>query len=704
MKQSVLSLIFIMTVGMTTAQTLLKAPVCVKKPQTFELHGDKRVDNYYWLNQRGNAEVLKYLEQENAYMQQAMKHTEPLQETLYNEMTGRIKQDDASLPVLENGYWYYTRYEKGKDYAIYCRRKGSMDAAEEVILNENELAEGHVYYSIGWYDVSTDNTLMVYGADTAGRYRYTLRFKNLNTGEWYKDEIEATAGGAIWAGDNKTVFYTRKDSVTLRADKIYRHVLGTNPANDELVFHEKDEKFTVSVYKTKSGKFLLINSNSTLSSEFRYLSADNPSGEFKILHPREQNLLYQLGHVGDKFYITTNWNAKNFRLMEAPVSNPSKENWKEIVPHRPDVLLSRVEVFNNHLILSERSKGLTQLQVMNIATRKTSYIAFKDPVYVAGLEYNPEMNAARIRYNYASLTTPSTIYEYDLNTGQQEIKKQDEVLGGFKSENYVSERLWATAKDGTPVPISVVYRRGFKKDGKAPLLLYGYGSYGYSADPSFNYSVISLLDRGFAYAIAHIRGGQEMGREWYENGKMFKKKNTFTDFIDCAEHLIKKKFTAKGHIYARGRSAGGLLMGAITNMRPDLWKGVIAGVPFVDVINTMLDESIPLTVGEFDEWGNPKNKDAYFYMKSYSPYDNVEKKKYPHIFVIASYNDSQVQYFEPAKWVAKMREMRLPGNNNKLLFYCDMEGSHGGSSGRLSRLKQVAMEYAFMLDLEGKRQ
>jgi oligopeptidase B len=572
------------------------------------------------------------------------------------------------------------------------------------LTDNNELSAGYSYFNIGGYEISGDNMLMICGIDTMGRYQYRLRFKNLQTGEWYKEEIPETVGSGVWAADNKTVFYTRKDPVTLRSDKIYRHTLGTDPATDELVFHEKDDSRYIGVYATKSRGYIIIYSYNTLSSEVLYLDANNPKGSFTVLHPREKDMLYSVEHREDKFIIRTNWNAKNFRLMEAPVANPGKANWKEIVPHRPDVLLSGFDVFRDYIVLNERSKALTQLQVLWPGSKKTTYIPFKDPVYVAGSGYNPDYNATRFRYTYTSLTTPATTYEYDVNTGGQEVKKQQAVLGGFSSDNYVTERQWAKAKDGKLIPISVVYRKGLKKDGKAPMLLYGYGSYGSSSDPDFSSSVISLLDRGFVYAIAHIRGGQEMGREWYENGKMFQKKNTFTDFIDCAEHLIQKKYTGKGRIYARGVSAGGLLMGAITNMRPDLWKGVLAVVPFVDVINTMLDESIPLTTNEFDEWGNPKNKDSYFYMKSYSPYDNVERKKYPNLFVITSYHDSQVQYFEPAKWVAKMREMKLPGDKSKLLLYCNMEGSHGGSSGRLSRLKQTAMEYAFILDLEGMKE
>ncbi|GEP93869.1 S9 family peptidase [Chitinophaga cymbidii] len=674
-------------------------PVAEKIKKEMTIHGDTRIDNYYWLNERENPKVIAYLTAENKYLDTMLSPVKELREKLYEEMRGRIKEKDESVPYFQNGYFYYTRYEEGKEYPIYCRKKGNEASVEEIILNVNELAKGYAYYSAVGLNVSPDNKLLAYGVDTVSRRKYTIYVKNLETGELLGDAIPETTGGSTWANDNKTLFYTRKNPTTLRSERIEKHLLGTDPQTDKTVFFEKDETYSTYVYKTKSKRYIVIGSGSTLSSEYRVLDADRPDGEFKIFHPREKDMLYDIDHRGNKFFIVTNLDAKNFRLMECPLDKTSKEHWKEVVPHRTDVLLQGIDVFNDYLVLSERKNGLTQIRVMNTTTHQEHYLDFGEPAYTAYSSVNPEMDTKVLRYSYTSLTTPSSTYDYNMETKEKELKKQQEVIGGYDPKEYVTERLFAKATDGTQVPISLVYKKGFEKNGQKPLLLYGYGSYGNSMEATFNSNRISLLDRGFCYAIAHIRGGQEMGRHWYEDGKMFSKKNTFTDFIDCAEYLVQQKYTSKEHLYALGGSAGGLLMGAVVNMRPDLWHGIVAAVPFVDVVTTMLDESIPLTTGEFDEWGNPKNKDSYEYMKSYSPYDNVEQKAYPNMLVTTGLHDSQVQYFEPAKWVAKLREMKT--DDNLLLMETNMEAGHGGASGRFRALKEVALQYGFLLYLEG---
>ncbi|MFT4662690.1 MAG: oligopeptidase B [Patiriisocius sp.] len=695
-----------------------QTPVAKKIAKEMTIHGDTRLDNYFWMRlsdeqkeaktpDAQTQDVLDNLDEENQYLKKTMSHTEGLQTKLYDEIVARIKQDDQSVPVKENRYWYYRRYEKGKDYAYSCRSKDKPDLnsgepvkGEEIILNQPEMAKGQSYFSIGGVSISSNNELMVYGVDLVSRRQYNLSFKNLKTGEMLEDKIENTTGGATWANDNKTLFYTRKDPVTLRSYRIYKHVLGTDSANDELVYEEKDETFNCFVYKTKSKKFLMIGSDQTLSTEYRYLDANTPNGEFKIVQPREENHEYSVANYGDDFYVITNWKAKNFRLMKTPVTNTAKENWTEVIPHREDVLLENVELFQNFLVLEERKNGLTEIRVIKWADKSEHYITYQDKAYSSGTDANPEFDTDVLRFNYTSMTTPSSVYDYDMNTKERELLKQQEVMDkSFSPDNYVSERSFATARDGAKVPVSIVYKKGLKKDGKNPMLLYAYGSYGYSMDPYFSSVRLSLLDRGFVYAIAHIRGGQEMGRDWYENGKLLKKKNTFTDFIDCGEFMIEEGYTAKEHLYAMGGSAGGLLMGAIINMRPDLWSGVVAGVPFVDVVSTMLDESIPLTTGEFDEWGNPKEEEYYHYIKSYSPYDNIEAKDYPNMLITTGYWDSQVQYWEPQKWIAKLRELKT--DDNRLMMYCNMEVGHGGASGRFRRYKEVALEYAFLLDLEG---
>lgn len=682
-----------------------EAPKAAKYPHTMTNHGDKRVDDYYWMNEYWldgpkKQEVVDYLNAENAYTEKIMEPTKALQESLYNEILGRIKQTDESVPYFENGYWYITKTEEGKEYPIYVRKKGSMDAPEELLLDVNKMAEGYDYYSVGGLNISPDNKILAYGVDTVSRRQYTIYFKDLVTGETRKENIPNTSANLVWAQDNKTVFYGTKDEKTLRSDKIWSFQLGsTKPA--KLVFTEKDETYSTFVNKTKSDKYIQIISGSTLSSEVRFIRADQPAAKFQVFLPREEDHLYSITDYEDNFYIVTNWKAQNFRLMKSPAGVPAKkETWIEVIPNRSDVLLEDIEIFKNYLVLTEVKNANTNIRVIPWKNPASEYyIPFDADAYVAGVGYNPEFNTDKIRIYYQSMATPSTQYEYDMNTKERTILKQQEVLGDFKPENYTTKRLWATAKDGTKIPISIVYKNGFKMDGSQPLLLYGYGSYGASMDPYFSTTRLSLLDRGFAYAIAHIRGGQEMGRQWYEDGKMFKKMNTFTDFIDCADFLIKEGYTTPKHLYANGGSAGGLLMGAIVNLRPDLWNGVISDVPFVDVVTTMLDETIPLTTGEYDEWGNPNNKDSYFYMKSYSPYDNIQAKKYPNLMINTGLHDSQVQYFEPAKYIAKLRELKT--DNNILILNCDMTTGHGGRSGRFQRLKEVARDYSFFLMLEG---
>jgi oligopeptidase B len=674
-------------------------PVAEIIPKELTIHGDTRVDNYYWLNQRENPKVIEYLEAENAYKDAVMKHTEPLQEKLFNEIIGRIKKTDISVPYKDNGYYYYSRYEEGGEYPIYCRKKGSLEAEEEILLNVNEMAKGYDYYSVAGHSVSTNNKLIAFGVDTVSRRKYTIYFKDLTTGELLPDKIPVTSGRATWANDNKTVFYAAKDETTLRSYKIMRHVLDTDVSQDSEVYEEKDVTFSTYVGKTKSKKYIIIASSHTLSDEYRFVDADQPMGQFKVIQSRERGLEYSVDHYKDKFYIRTNYEAKNFRLMETPISKTTKENWKVVIPHREDVLLGGFEIFKDFLVVSERIKGLPNIRIIKWEDKSEHYLDFGEETYSAGISMNPEFDTDLLRYNYTSFTTPSSVFDYNMNTREKTLLKQQEVLGGFDSSNYHAERHYATARDGTKVPISLVYRKGLEKNGDNPLLLYGYGSYGSTMSASFRSDRLSLLDRGFVFAMAHIRGGSEMGRYWYEEGKLLNKKNTFTDFIDCAEYLIAEKFTNPDKLFAMGGSAGGLLMGAVVNMRPDLFKGVIAAVPWVDVITTMLDESIPLTTSEFDEWGNPKNEEYYWYMLSYSPYDNVEAKDYPAMLVTTGMQDSQVQYFEPAKWVAKLRAVKT--DDNILLLHTNMGAGHGGVSGRFRRYKETALEYAFMLDMLG---
>ncbi len=691
-----------------TPRTLPPAPIAEEQDSVLQIHGDTRVDPYFWMrltDEQKTAETpdnqtkrtLDYLEAENEYQQKVMKHTDSLQSKLYQEIVGRIKQTDETVPYFHNGYWYNTRYEEGKEYQIICRRKGSLEAKEEVLLNVNELAEGHDYYGLGGWSISPDNKILAYGEDVVSRRIYKIRFLNLETGELLPDVLENTTGSGAWANDNQTFFYTTKNKTSLLSEKIWRHKLGTK--KDEMVYHEKDPSYYMGVYRSKSKKYIIIWSSSTLVSDYQILKTDNPTGQFKSFSPRGTEHEYSIDHFNDKFYIVTNWNAKNFRLMETPEHATDKKNWKEVIPHREDVMLSYISLFKDHLVVAERKNALRQLRIINQKTKEEHYLDFGEAAYTANVSINPEFDTNILRYSYSSLTTPNSTFDYNMDEKTKELKKQEEVVGGHNPKDYKTERVFATATDGTKIPMSIVYKNGYNKDGNSPLLLYAYGSYGATIDPRFSSKLLSLLDRGFVYAIAHIRGGQSMGRQWYEDGKMFKKKNTFTDFIDCGKYLIANKYTSSKHLYAQGGSAGGLLMGAVANMAPETFNGIVAGVPFVDVVSTMLDETIPLTTNEFDEWGNPKNEDSYKYMLSYSPYDQVAEQDYPHMLVTTGLFDSQVQYWEPAKWVAKLRDKKT--DNNLLLLQTDMEAGHGGASGRFKRYKRTALEYAFMLDLEG---
>ena len=617
-------------------------------------------------------------------------------------MKGRIKEEDASVPYKKNGYWYVTRYETGKEYPIYSRHKDSLTSPEEIMFNCNEMAEGHEFFNLGGIAISPDNKLAAFGIDTVSRRQYTIQIKNLETGEIYSDLIENTTGGSVWANDNKTMFYSKKDPVTLRSDKIYRHKFGTEATEDKMVFHEEDETFGTYVYKSKSNKYLIIGSYSTLTSEFRTLNAETPYADFQVFSPRARGLEYSIAHYDDTFYILTNKDkAKNFKLMKVGENNTASEHWQEFIPHREDVLLEDIDIFKDYYVLSERENGLNKLKISRWDESDSYYLPFESETYTAYVSTNPEFDTDTLRYTYNSMTTPSSVIDFNMKTKEKVVKKEQEVLGGkFKKENYKSDRIWATTRDGVEVPMSIVYHKNTEINAKTPILQYAYGSYGSTIDPYFSTVRLSLLDRGFVYAIAHIRGGQYLGRHWYEDGKLLKKKNTFTDFIDCSKYLIENNYTSPEHLYAMGGSAGGLLVGAVVNMAPELYHGVIAAVPFVDVVTTMLDDSIPLTTGEYDEWGNPHEKEYYDYMKSYSPYDNIKAQNYPNILVTTGLHDSQVQYFEPAKWVAKLRDLKT--DSNLVLLDINMDAGHGGASGRFESLREVAKEYAFILDLEGK--
>ena len=668
-------------------------------PTRLETHGRVRLDDYYWLRERDNPEVIAYLNAENEYAEKQMAHTKAFEEKLFEEIKARFKQTDMSVPYKRDDYFYYTRYEEGKEYPIYARKRGSLEQTEEIMLDVNVLAQGHEFFSVGGSAVSSGQDILAYAVDTQGRRIHTTYFKNLKSGETLTDILTEVTENLTWANDNKTLFYARQDATTLRAYQIWRHVLGTDPSQDQLVFQEDDETFVTYVFKTKTKKYLMVVSAQTVSQEYRYLDANDPYGDFRIFLPRERDHEYHVDHFEDRFLIRTNDQAKNFRLMTTATDKPEKEHWREVIPHRADVFLGDFEIFKNHLAVEERQRGLTQIRVIPWSDEEEHYLEFQEPTYRAHIGNNPELDTMVLRFEYTSMKTPLSIYDYDMVTRQRTLLKQEEVLGGFNADHYVTERLYARAADGTEIPISIVYLKGTKRDGQNPVLLYGYGAYGFSIDPAFASPRLSLIDRGFVYAIAHVRGGQEFGRPWYEEGKLLKKKNTFTDFIACAEHLIRGQFTNPQKLFAMGRSAGGLLMGSITNMRPDLFNGIVAEVPFVDVVTTMLDPSIPLTTGEYDEWGDPNQKEYYDYMLSYSPYDNVEKKAYPNLLITGGLHDSQVQYWEPAKWAAKLRELKT--DKNRLLLKTNMEAGHGGASGRFRRHHETAFSYAFLLDLVG---
>ncbi len=703
-KFTVLSIVLIM-VGMIMITSCGKKeipepPMAKKVVQADTLFGDIRTDPYFWLREKENPEVIDYLNAENDYTEAMMAHTEKLQKKLYKEMLGRIKETDLSVPVRKDDYYYYSRTEEGQQYPIHCRKKSSMDADEEILLDENEMAKGYDQFELGIFNVSPDHTLLAYSSDTTGSELYTLYIKDLETSALFADQIPNTAYGFEWASDNRTFFYTIRDDAR-RPYKLFRHVLGNDPKNDVQVFHEEDERFWMSVSKTRSEKYLLITLGSMVTTEVWYLDAETPSDKFKRIQRRENDVEYYAAHHGESFYIMTNDDADNFKIVKTPVSNPSKRKWETIVAHRKDVKIDDFDLFQDHLVSYERKDGLKEIQIIRISDSESHYVEFPEPVYTYRGNNNPEFHTSLLRFTYESLVTPKSVFDYHMLDKSRKLKKQNEVVGGYNADDYQSERIWAKAGDGVKVPVSLVYKKKMKKVGPQPLFLYAYGSYGYSAEPRFSSNRLSLLDRGFVYAIGHIRGGGEMGRWWYEDGKLLKKKNTFTDFIACAEHLVKKEYTAPDQLAVMGGSAGGLLMGAISNMRPDLFHVIVAHVPFVDVVNTMLDESIPLTVIEYEEWGNPNKKKFYKYMNSYSPYDNVEAKDYPRMLITAGLNDPRVQYWEPAKWIAKLRDMKT--DDNILLLKTNMSSGHMGASGRYDALKEYAFEYAFLLDQFGIR-
>ena len=693
-------LILLITITLSSCtKPEVETPSAKKIPKELTIHGDSRIDNYFWMRNRDSQDVLDYLNTENKYTKEKLKHTTDLQGKIYKEIVGRIKQTDESVPYLSNGYYYYTKYEEGKEYPIYCRKKGNLDADEEVLLNINKMAEGYSYYSVRALNVSPNNNILAFALDTVSRRKYNILFKNLNTGKIIESGIVNTSGSTVWADDNKTLFYTLKDPKTLRSYKIMRHKFGSDHNLDKVVFEETDTEFSSFVYKTKSKRYIVIGSYLNESQEYRIIPSIKPNAKPRLFQAREPGLEYSIDHHNDKFYIKTNYKAKNYRLMSSSLFKTEKKYWREVIPNRDDVLLEDIEIFNDYLVIEERKEGLLQIRIKPFNKKEDYYLNFGEPAYQAYLTQNYEFNTTTLRYSYSSLTTPRSTYDYNFKSKEKELKKEQEVVGGYDKSEYKTERLYATAKDGAKIPISLVYKKSLKND-KNPVLLYAYGSYGNSLDANFSSTRLSLLDRGFVYAIAHIRGGMEMGRHWYDQGRLLNKMNTFTDYIDCAEFLIEKGFTDSNQLFAYGGSAGGLLMGAVMNIKGELFKGVVAAVPFVDVVTTMLDESIPLTTFEYKEWGNPNDSIYYHYMKSYSPYDNVQKKPYPATLVTTGYHDSQVQYWEPAKWVAKLRDYKT--DSNLLLFDCDMESGHGGTTGRFKRYKRTALVYSFMLDLIGK--
>ena len=679
----------------------MKPPIAKKQAKKLTIHDHTRVDNYYWLNNKENSEVIDYLNEENKYFEAKLKHTEQLQNDLYEEIVGRLDKEESSVPYLLDGYLYSQHYEKGKEYPVFGRRKQSEhNADEEILIDQNKLAKNHSFCAIGKLSVCSNNTILAYSVDFVSRRMYDIYFKNLQTGELLKDKIPNTSGGFAWANDGKTLFYTQKDEKTLRSNKVYKHILGTDSKNDELIFIEEDETFICNVYRSKSKKYIIIGSYSTLSTEFRIVSSDQPNDEFKIFEQRQKNHEYSIEHKGDEFFIITNKDGcKNFKLMRCQIDFTTSTNWEQILPNREDVLLEDIEVFDKFIVLNERKNGLTQFRVLNLNDNSEYLIDLEEESYTAYLSTNLELGTSVFRFGFSSLKTPTTIYDYNLESRKKEIKKQTKVVGGHNASEYTTKRIFAKSCDGTLIPMSLVYKNNISLTGNNPTLLYGYGSYGHVVGPSFSPARLSLLDRGFVFAIAHVRGGEDLGRHWYEDGKMLKKMNTFKDFIACGELLIKENYTSSNCLFAMGGSAGGLLIGAVINMKPQLWKAAIAAVPFVDVVTTMLDESIPLTTGEYDEWGNPNQEEYYKYILNYSPYDQVEKKDYPALLVTTGLHDSQVQYWEPAKWVAKLRELKT--DDNLLLLKTNMETGHGGASGRYEYYKEVASNYAFLIDQSG---
>jgi oligopeptidase B len=698
-----LCFIFVISFFKIKAQTMpenIQPPVAKIIAKKLKKHNLTRTDNYYWLNDRENPEVIDYLNKENDYYNKMTADTKGFQKDLFEEMKARIKEDDSSVPYFYNGYFYITRFETGKDYPVYARKKGSLSANDEILFDCNAMAKDHPYFKLGGMSVSPDNKLAIFSVDTIGRRIYNIQIKNLETNKILSDKIKNVTGTAVWANDNKTIFYSSQDAVTLRSDKIFKHKLGTKQKEDVLIYFEKDDTYNVEIAKSKSRKYLAIESGSTLTTEYQILEADNPDGKFRMFQKRVRGVEYSINHYGDSFYIMTNKDkAENFKLMKTNEKKTSSVNWVEVIAHRSDVLLEDIEIFRDFLVVEERTDGLNKIRIMPWSGIGEYYLPFESETYTAYTGTNMDFDTEILRYAYQSMTTPSSVIDFNMKTKDKVVLKEQEVLGGkFDKNNYTEKRVWATAKDGTKVPISMVYRKGLEQNGKNPLLQYAYGSYGYSMDATFSSTRLTLLDRGFIFAIAHIRGGEDLGRQWYEDGKLLKKKNTFTDFINCSQFLIKEKYTSPEHLYAEGGSAGGLLMGVVVNLAPELYNGVIAQVPFVDVMTTMLDDSIPLTTGEYDEWGNPNKKEYFDYMLSYSPYDNVLAQAYPNMYVSTGLHDSQVQYWEPAKWVAKLRATK---NNDKLLFLdTNMDAGHGGASGRFEAIKELAKEYSFLLDLE----
>ena len=680
----------------------ISPPVADIVPYQHKIHDHIRIDPYYWLNQRDNPEVLEYLDRENDYYQKMTAHTQALQEELYEEMRTRIKEDDSSVPYFYNGYWYITRYEEQKDYPVYVRKKEMLTATEEILFDCNEMAKGLDYFRLVGISVSPDNTKVAFGVDTVSRRQYIIKVKDLESGEILKTKIENTTGGSVWAADNTSLFYNKKDEQTLRSEAVYKHHINVPEQEDQLVYNEADESFVVYVSASKSRKYIFISSQSTTTSEHRFIKSDQPEVAFKVIHPRTSGLEYNVAHFGDHFYILTNLNeATNFQIMRTAVDQTNSEFWEPLLPHRENVLIEDIELFDQCWVVNERENGLSRLRIIRWDDTADYYLPIQEETYSLNVSINPEFKSNKLRYVFNSLTTPSSVIEFDMASQKKTILKTQEVLGGdFDPSHYVSKRLWADARDGSKIPISLVYHKDTQLSQTTPILQYAYGSYGHTIDPYFSSNRLSLLDRGFAFAIAHIRGGEYLGRDWYDNGKLLKKKNTFYDFIDCSKFLIEQKYTSPEHLYANGGSAGGLLIGVVINLAPDLYNGVIADVPFVDVVTTMLDDTIPLTTSEYDEWGNPNKKEYYDYMLSYSPYDEVKTQDYPHLLVTSGLHDSQVQYFEPTKWVARLRANKT--DQNLLFLDTNMKAGHSGASGRFDSLKELAKKFAFIIDLEEK--